>query len=218
MDHRPTRNIRTTTFHAYIEVYSLKFEAKEQWHILFSQIDDSHYPKCPEHDIFFRTVYSDDRDNTICNVRWSRIAWAMTDYLPFIIEQYHFYEGALTAMTGYVTPKCQHGGLYYLPSPNEALCKTTRAMLLDNDGSVESILIVWFSGYSKGFLHMRIYEEGSCRTYNLDNHLIEDNKILLIDTIEYCRNCVCPESKNSSQNLLCNFHLNIPSRPVGSTK
>ena len=215
-DSTGNRNIKTTAFHAYIEVYIFKFEAKEQWHILLSQLDYSHYPECPEYHIVFK--YSNDWANTICYVRWSKFALGVADYLPFIIEEYRFYEGALTAMTGYVTPKCQHGGLYYLPSPNKALCKTTRKMLLDNDGSVESILIVWFSGYSRGSVRLRIYKEGSCRTYSLDNHLIEDNKILLIDTIEYCRKYVCPESMNPSQNLLCNFELNIPSRPVGSTK
>ena len=209
-------NVRTTAFHAYIEMYNLPFEEKEQWSILYSQVDDLSYPDCKVTGKV-KTVHSDHKDNIICSIPWIKMSFPSIGYTPYLIQQY-IHELTFTAMTGYVTPKCQFGGLYYIPSQDKALCQTGHRIVLENDGTVEFILIVWLSGYSRGYIHMKRMVKGQCLIYNLHNNILDNNNTLLIDTIEFCRKYICPESRSRSLNLMCNIKLNIPNRPVGSAR
>ena len=202
--------IKTTAFHAYIEVYILPFEATQPIDILFSQIESFDYPRLKFRHIDPVTVHSDDRANNIFVIPWMRSVLDIRQYI---------FEGVFTAMPGYETPKCQFGGLYFIPSQNKAFCKTIRTrFILEHDGSVESLMVVWFSGYSRGSLVIIQYVNWKCLTHHLDNHIVQNNNIFMIDTIQYCRKYVCPESMNPSHDLRCEFQLNIPNRPVGSAE
>ena len=79
--------------------------------------------------------------------------------------------------------------------------------MLENDSSVESLLIAWFSGYSRGSIDIVVKRKSLFTIHYLDNHIVENNSTLSIDTVQYCRRYICPESMNESQNLMCNLEL-----------
>ena len=206
--------VMTTTFHAYIEVYILSFASTETSYIYFSQIDKL-FPLAYPHCATGRKQYgawSQEGRNTICFISWPTIG---TRYFLLRLVKY-IYKGTITTMTGYVTPKCQHGGIYYAPSQSKALCTSHDKMWLTNDGSVESILIVWLAGYSRGSIVIEERKE-VCTTHHLDNEFAEHNNTVLIDRARFCQRFICPEP-TSPQLQMSNFVLKIPNRPVGSSR
>ena len=205
--------VKTTTFHAYIEVHSLSFESTMTTYIYFSQIDkffSSAYPHCATGRDRYG-AWSQEERNTICFISWP--TFGTIHFLLKIIK--YIYEGTLTTMTGYVTPTCQHGGLYYAPNQNKALCTSRAKMWLVNDGSVEFILILWLAGYSRGSILIEKRKE-VCLTRHLDE-LVKHNNTVLIDTVRHCQRFICP-GPTSPQLQMSNFDLKIPNRPVGSSR
>ena len=206
--------IITTTFHAYIEVYSLLLTSTDKSYLLFSQVDQFLYyvyPRCE----FRGDMYgarSEYGRNTICLILWPTIGDRY--YTLKMIKYIH--EGTASTMTGYVTPKCQNGGLYHIPNQNKALCKSSGKMWLSNDGSVDFILIVWFAGYSRGFIYIE-KRNSNCWTRHLDNEFVKHNHTVLINRVRRCQKIFCPQP-TSPQSQMSNFELKIPSRPVGSSR
>ena len=217
--------IKTTTFYAYIEVYSLSFASTATLYIYFSQIDKFFplgYPHCARRRDQYG-AWSQQRRNTVCFIIWPFVdieyyppkkSTGPTHYAIKILK--YIYEGTLTTMTGYVTPKCQHGGLYYAPSQNKALCTSRADMLLINDGSVEFILIVWLAGYSRGFIVIKTTTE-YCPTIYLDKKFVKHNNTVVIDRIIRCQRFVCP-GPTSPQLQMSNFDLKISNRPIRSSR
>ena len=178
--------IKTTTFNAYIEVHMLLFTSTEASYILFSEVDRHFYhvyPRCAtRHDQY--GARSEDGRNTICFIEWPH--FRVAHYELSLIKYIH--EGTVSTMTGYMTPKCQNGGLYYIPNKNQALCKILRNFVLQNDGSVDFILIVWFAGYSTGVILIDKTYRKQCWVRHLDNEFLEHNNTLLIDRVDrYCQ-------------------------------
>ena len=89
-------------------------------------------------------------------------------------------------------------------------------MLLENDGSADSLLVVCLAVYSRGFIFIGENFE-NCPTYYIDNTNIDYNNTILIDTILRCRKYVCQEPTRPEYQI-CQFKLKIPDRPVGSVK
>ena len=215
--------VKTTTFHAYVEVYILSFVSTETLYIYFSQIDKFFslaYPECARRRDQYG-AWSQQGRNTICFIRWPTAG--NERYLPENDNTHYslkilkyIYEGTLITMTGYVTPKCQHGGLYYAPNQNKALCTNRANMWVMNDGSVESILIVWLAGYSRGSV-LIAKTKGICFTRHLDNEFVKHNNTVLIDRVRRCQRFICP-GPTSPQLQMSNFDIKMPNRPVGSSR
>ena len=214
------KTFKTTTFHVYIEIDILSFEATEPSHIHFSQAVEFDYRGCDMKPYQrnlkqYRENYQDGR-NTICSITRPYDELAHSNYFPLNISLFMLYihEGPYTKMPGYNTPKCQYGGLYYVPNQNKALCsKNSTRMILYNDGSVQFILIVWFSGYSRGVFYANDVRD-TCMFIDLD---INYNNTILIDTNIPCQQYTCPDS-TKTQHQMCKFIIENPDRPVGSSQ
>ena len=223
------KTIKTTTFHAYIEIDILTFEATEPSYIYFAQAAELDYRACDIQLYQGRLKKYHERDhdgrNSICYITWDYDELAHSNYLPFDISLFMYYirEGPYTKMPGYNTPKCQYGGLYYVPNQNNftvhtkkntALCSENRTrMTLYNDRSFQLILIVWFSGYSRGVAYATQIRY-SCMIIDID---IDYNKTILIDTNIPCQHYTCSDS-TKPQHQMCKFKIENPDRPVGSSQ
>ena len=141
--------LKTTTFHAYIEIDIFTFEAAEPSYIYISYAVEFGYRRCdmkPYTNVMLRmfSKRSQKGINTICYMSWPKKYYVDVVYLPLGISlsMQYIHEGPYTKMPGYNTPKCQYGGLYYIPNQNKALCRENMTrMILLNDGSVE--LVFW---------------------------------------------------------------------------
>ena len=51
---------------------------------------------------------------------------------------------------------------------------TGRRIMLENDISVESLLIAWFSGYSGGSIDIVVKRKSLCTIHYLDKHIVEN--------------------------------------------
>ena len=163
-------------------MYNLSFASTETTYIYFSQVDKLFslaYPHCATGRDRYG-AWSKEGRNTTCFISWP--TFRTIHFLLKIIK--YIYEGTLTTMTGYVTPTCQHGGLYYAPKQNKAHCTSRAKMWLANDGSAESILIVWLAGYSRGSVLNEKKRKEVCLTRHLDE-LDKQNSTVLIDSDLY---------------------------------
>ena len=110
---------------------------------------------------------------------------------------------------------CQYGGIFIYIGMEQtvSLCTDRHQHYMFNNGSSLHLLIIWYKGYSTGYLHAEVENE-SCRTIHLDlQHSVFSHHQMILHNTDGCLRVMCPSLNYDGQ--LCKITFKNPDRTIG---
>ena len=153
-------------------------------------------------DIF---AYASENKGTAC----FKIFNPQDHYLQLVINTF-VYRGP-TSFDG--VSDCQYGGLFVEQitlTKSTSICANRENYVVFGEIRYFKLLIIYYSGYSHGFVSAQLHVENCITKYIAGSSLQNYNQILIKDSRIHCQRIIC-----TSFNEVCHFHIKRLDRPLG---
>ena len=112
---------------------------------------------------------------------------------------------------------CEYGGLFIGQLTMTEICENRFNYVIYGESLHFKMLLVWYSGYSYGYIESELQDEPCITKYLTRNNYLKYNKIMIKDNSIYCQRVLCILA-NTSNTPKCKFHITGFNKPIGVTR